>query len=1123
MKTLAFFILWSGIAFAQNASLNSADAIRNYLPTNSKQSPEAAAFTRITEIPVSHYTGIPNISIPLYTLQTQSLSASVGINYHASGVKVEDEATQVGLGWSLDAGGMISRSIRGRDDFDGILRQGDIEQNVMNGLLMPNYEPPVTSYTKKIDRSDVLGFPVTSLILFCGSNASSNNPLYASAKTLANRSSNNLDLGKSRLDSQYDIFNFQAGGYSGKFIITRHQSPYKIYVLSQEPIVINLLDANGSGIINPDLTGQSGFRVTTPDGNQYYYSTTELSRSVGGVSRCGKIVAPDENPNSGLSATKNGAYGLAWDYPLGDGAGNTNIKPFISSWHLSKIVSGTNENDVIYFDYFKTTNLVTLPLPSRSQNITTTNNGSTTWRITDTRQQIVFLTKIRSAYGSISFNRSDRNDMRAGQGFAHQKLDKVVVNDSDNQQLMAYQFNYSYFDSGDASQLDHVRKRLRLDNLTELGQDNTAKPPYIFSYFDKITAVGVEIPTNLPNKNSYAQDFWGCYNGEETNNTKINITTGIGNTLPELNGTMVSIQFPNAPSVNAWGFNNPANRTPNLDFAKLGTLETMKYPTGGLLKLEYEFHEFNNYLTVEIPNSIVVSDLAFRPIIKGVGLRIAQTKMYADPSVTTKYLSKKYLYLGSSVMESGKLMYDASFSYFISYDGGPGQVFTSTSRHGFSQSANGSPIGYSKVRELQYNSETNSTNNGYIDYEFENKVDRRYDQFCFPADWNYGDCNLPSPFSDALPCSFFEPIFGANGMGGSNGQSGIYYNQVVVQDGSIPNSFSQKNGALLSKRVYTAANQLQEEEINTFSSPIRTQIPVFNAIGRAGIVENFPALFKYYVNLEWTRLDSKTTTSYPANDNNAITNTVNYTYSPVHHQTTEVATTNSRLEVIKSQTKYPNDYAAGANIYQLMVQRNMITPVVTQIELNQTKNVEVARVQNDFFNFGFNPGPLIFVRTTTKTFGGTASAIPDATFKYNLFGNLVEIMPRSAVPMSFVWGYNNKYPVAQIEGMTDAQTQSAIAGAGLNQASFQTIAGATQAQRDADLNGKLLALRNTILATVPIAQMTGYTYKGLVGKTTQSAPNKLMTTFNYDIFNRLDNITNPKGEVVKSYKYNYRP
>ena len=132
-------------------------------------------------------------------------------------------------------------------------------------------------------------------------------------------------------------------------------------------------------------------------------------------------------------------------------------------------------------------------------------------------------------------------------------------------------------------------------------------------------------------------------------------------------------------------------------------------------------------------------------------------------------------------------------------------------------------------------------------------------------------------------------------------------------------------------------------------------------------------------------------------------------------------------------------------------------------------------------------------------------------------------MPRSAVPMSFVWGYNNKYPVAQIEGMTDAQTQSAIAGAGLNQASFQTIAGATQAQRDADLNGKLSALRNTILATVPIAQMTGYTYKGLVGKTTQSAPNKLMTTFNYDIFNRLDNITNPKGEIVKSYKYNYRP
>ncbi len=79
-------------------------------------SPEASALAKYADIPVSLYTGTPEITIPLYHLQERDLSLPIAISYHASGHKVEDEASRVGLGWSLQAGGVITRSIRGLPD-----------------------------------------------------------------------------------------------------------------------------------------------------------------------------------------------------------------------------------------------------------------------------------------------------------------------------------------------------------------------------------------------------------------------------------------------------------------------------------------------------------------------------------------------------------------------------------------------------------------------------------------------------------------------------------------------------------------------------------------------------------------------------------------------------------------------------------------------------------------------------------------------------------------------------------------------------------------------------------------------------------------------------------------------
>lgn len=68
------------------------------------------------EIPVSLYTGIPNVGLSLFNVSSNHLSLPVSLSYHASAIKVEQLASNVGMNWSLNAGGVITREIRDEPD-----------------------------------------------------------------------------------------------------------------------------------------------------------------------------------------------------------------------------------------------------------------------------------------------------------------------------------------------------------------------------------------------------------------------------------------------------------------------------------------------------------------------------------------------------------------------------------------------------------------------------------------------------------------------------------------------------------------------------------------------------------------------------------------------------------------------------------------------------------------------------------------------------------------------------------------------------------------------------------------------------------------------------------------------
>ena len=120
-----------------------ANAQDNMLPI--PPTPQAAQFMRYGDIPVGHTTGVPQIEIPIYTISTGLIDIPISISYHASGFKVNDVASPVGLGWVLNANGwMISRSVEGipdhysrhknfRLDSDNTIRTPEDLEKVKNG------------------------------------------------------------------------------------------------------------------------------------------------------------------------------------------------------------------------------------------------------------------------------------------------------------------------------------------------------------------------------------------------------------------------------------------------------------------------------------------------------------------------------------------------------------------------------------------------------------------------------------------------------------------------------------------------------------------------------------------------------------------------------------------------------------------------------------------------------------------------------------------------------------------------------------------------------------------------------------------------------------------------------
>ncbi|MDJ0646550.1 MAG: hypothetical protein QNJ57_11260, partial [Flavobacteriaceae bacterium] len=259
----------------------SATTLSQELPEIVPPSPEVASFGKFSEVPVSHYTGLPNISVPIASYQVGEKTFPVSINYHARGIKVEEIASRTGIGWSLNAGGAISRQTRGQPD-DG--SNGYINRpNILMDALANG-----TFFTSPVTRST-----------------------YHSVESTGN------DVP----DRFPDQFNVSAGSLSAKFIFS-----YK----DDEPLIQSFDDI----IIDETLGDVSqapfgtnlikSFVITDKDGYRYYF----------GVSKDGTRKAQNWDKNIGNYAfPEQGSYDLT----------SSTFELIYNSWLLMDIESPNGE------------------------------------------------------------------------------------------------------------------------------------------------------------------------------------------------------------------------------------------------------------------------------------------------------------------------------------------------------------------------------------------------------------------------------------------------------------------------------------------------------------------------------------------------------------------------------------------------------------------------------------------------------------------------------------------------------------------------------------------------------------------------------------------------------------
>lgn len=902
---------------------------------NSKlqQSPDISSLGTFGDIPVGKYTGVLNFTIPLYTIKVKDYQLPISISYQTSGIKVSEEASSVGLGWALSCGGVISQVINGRNDlaYDYGYKTHDIPDP---GAMNSNYEGYPFGCNSEIDYTTIL---------------TKHDNFFLPYKCV--QIEPDIAPSSNFWDSEPDLFYYNFGEYSGKFFwhkATNSLETSSFQTMNREKFIIVYLGLD------------AGWQITTPDGVQYLFNCTEHYVS------CSH------------SFDQNGSF-------------STTPGPESDSYYLKEVKLPSDE--VITFNYTPSSQICQLAetsedwvyqdqTPGSPQNTHYYNSDGSqgsfqgwghNYHSSQTYYFPIFLDNIQFPNGTITLNWQERLDINQGKrltginilnnyGIA---IKNIIFNNESYFQgqtsaTSAYVFAScdvgTNFDCGIVGvNVDNILyKRLKLSSLTISDQIN----PYVFSYDET---------NNLPSKQSYAQDYWGYFNGN-ISETKL----------------LSQFYFEQAPAYNSFTGLNLADRTAN-DNSKAWVLNRIDYPTGGYTEMVFEPNTFSNY---QYP----VQTGMVNKFCKGGGLRIKSIKDY-DPASVSK--EKTYVYehvdIDGNIKSYGKVMdlpkINRIFKIYAISAGELGTleaigfnkgILYGESARGLSPTAQGNYVGYDKVIEILGNDQHNR---GQIEYNFTNE--------------SYY-CNLES----IAPCRY------------------ALYNGTPTLT-----VYKNSEGIEIKKESYTY--HAETDLIKSYG--IKFELSSFGYYPKTYNVHSYP------IQVSRINLESKTESLFDANQQAWISKTTSYEYNPSHLVAKE-STLNSDGNTISVITKYPLDYVNVSSItytqLHYLVDKHILSATINSSKLVDGLLTDCVVTEYD----GLYPKTIYSLETTEKIdvpsyFDSSPEMLiippeltqymkPKIHFTYEN-GNLISELKEPNLQSSYIWGYNNSYPIA---GVVNAAT-----------------------------------------------------------------------------------------------------
>ena len=1058
-------------------------------PMNAVHSPNSSDLGQYGDVPVSLYTGTAEIKIPIYSIEERGVKLDIDLQYNSRGVRVEDVPGWVGQNWMLNAGGLITRTVRGTA-YDELNFFHDKEHILLNNIPRTPYNMEWstswgsdggTQYPSLYQRGYFYHYNKLNNSIW---NQTSNlNDLAVQSFFLPDGYENYLTNGKWRMDLEPDLFTFNFMGITGHFFLGQ-DGQWKVFSNSNLKVVCDMNQDVSYPVPQIPGAGLNPFQIRFPKtlnkiiliddkGTSYIFNQTELTFN--------SILShrPPYNNDSRCISTAfyltsvvdvNNNILFNFEYEKGPWIGKFNVN-YSRSKAFSSFTEGsvTNSSLIQYDPYWNWHQAGfggqgQLILPSYLKKITT-ESGVT---INLTSGLVMNALKYTSNENPLFDNRTERYygmhpngsldfyflnkqpDMLTDIGYPNstplwdmiknKKLTNIKIKDNSQNEINV-----------DLNFIDTQGIRLFLKDITF---NNNKK--YIFDYYNYL----------LPNFLNSSTDYMGYYNGRTF---RLSIS-------PE--------------DFNYWNTELPLMKAPHSENVKWGSLNKITYPTGGYTEFDFESHDYSKKLS---ENNTLISQNG----IVG-GLRVKRIKNFDNNNLQIKeYIYKKAI---NSSTSSGNLLFSPLYyknsgninhSLLPPYVNNQKLISTSINNLISMSSFLGVYIEYTDVIEKV-------TNLGYTHYKFSN-----YETF--------PDIEGTSLMSQAKP---FVP----------------------------KTDRSYERGKLLEKADYNNSNNLVKKHNFDYYANNSMLINSVNmnfgyyhdAVGGGTVNWMLPFTTAYQIPYSDKNIIKETEETYLSNGSFKIEKEYQYKRFPdlggtiINNgsifKTKEYIKASDSDYGLVNNSYYPFDFSTSITSH-LITNNNF--PV-----LEETKE----RIQGDFTSPNTTEiieGKKIDLQLIPISSGGNLTIPKESFIKkgQNIYyrdfevlssddkGNITCFRKDNGKNVSIIWGYNKTKPIAMIENL-----------------SYSTIPSATitmlQNLSNLDVDNCKLSscseqsLRNTLLNLIdsyPQAMIKAYTYDLLSGVTSIIDSTKEINFYEYDDLMRLQYIRNNYNEILEEFHYNLNP